>query len=256
MIWEWKKDDLKDEDLIVETLRDKLNKPTIAEYLPDINTVGCVGGNFVQGGYGFSRGFKSWHETSFGFMDGCYDDVKDSLVVYHQYYIHDYFEDAGWDMNNFKLNNFKNITQNDIEKGIKAYKQRILKYKERLIQFINSHPKDIIILTGDHGEAFNEHPGNFHHGQYAMMYKEIYNTPLLIKFPKGKKQKIKQLTRSIDILPTILKLYKKDISMLPGINLLKLTKEKIDLDYSTIFFYNDEKYSFYISNKKEKITKL
>ena len=42
----------------------------------------------------------------------------------------------------------------------------------------------MIIVLGDHGQAFNEH-GFMYHGIY--LYDEIIRVPLIIKYPKGKK---------------------------------------------------------------------
>lgn len=62
----------------------------------------------------------------------------------------------------------------------------------------------IIVATSDHGEEFFQH-SQMKHTQY---YDEILQVPLILYFPKklSPGAQISQLTRSIDILPTILEL--------------------------------------------------
>lgn len=62
----------------------------------------------------------------------------------------------------------------------------------------------IVVITADHGEEFFQH-GQLKHTQY---YDEIIKVPLVIRFP-GKLEAgtvVDQLTRSIDVAPTILDL--------------------------------------------------
>jgi arylsulfatase A-like enzyme len=61
----------------------------------------------------------------------------------------------------------------------------------------------LIVLTGDHGEEFQEH-GGWWHGQ--TLYQEMLAVPLIVKFPGGDRAGtvVTDLTRSLDIAPTIL----------------------------------------------------
>jgi arylsulfatase A-like enzyme len=68
----------------------------------------------------------------------------------------------------------------------------------------NLYDESLIILTSDHGEAFNEH-GSFEHGK--TLYSELIHVPLIIKFPAGRaapKGEIRLAAQHVDILPTIL----------------------------------------------------
>ena len=62
----------------------------------------------------------------------------------------------------------------------------------------------VIVVAGDHGEAFGEH-GDFVHGHLA--YDEVWRVPLIVKFPAGfpvadnVSDSLAQLT---DIAPTVL----------------------------------------------------
>ncbi len=62
----------------------------------------------------------------------------------------------------------------------------------------------LIVLAGDHGEAFGEH-GDFVHGHLA--YEEVMHVPLLIKFPSGMDVPggaVDSLAQLTDIAPTVL----------------------------------------------------
>jgi arylsulfatase A-like enzyme len=61
----------------------------------------------------------------------------------------------------------------------------------------------LIIVTGDHGEGFNEH-GLFSHGNIP--YEELIHVPLIMKFPNDEfaGQEITALTDLTDVFPTLL----------------------------------------------------
>lgn len=62
----------------------------------------------------------------------------------------------------------------------------------------------IMIVFGDHGEAFYEHPGNYNHPFY--LYEENIHVPLMIYIDGVKHQRINRVTSHVDILPTVLAL--------------------------------------------------
>ncbi len=61
----------------------------------------------------------------------------------------------------------------------------------------------LIILTGDHGEEFQEH-GGWWHGQ--TLYEEQLRVPLIVKYPGGARAGtvVEAYARSLDIAPTVL----------------------------------------------------
>jgi arylsulfatase A-like enzyme len=65
------------------------------------------------------------------------------------------------------------------------------------------YDQTLIVLTGDHGEEFQEH-GGWWHGQ--TLYQELIAVPLIIKYPAGARAgtTVTDLARSLDIAPTIL----------------------------------------------------
>lgn len=67
----------------------------------------------------------------------------------------------------------------------------------------------LIVLTGDHGEEFQEH-GGWWHGQ--TLYQELIAVPLVVKLPDNARagSAVTDLARSLDIAPTVL-----DVAGLP-----------------------------------------
>lgn len=62
----------------------------------------------------------------------------------------------------------------------------------------------IIILTSDHGEAFNEHKVLFHG---TNLYNEVIKVPLIIHIPGWKPRRLEGPISLIDVAPTLLDLY-------------------------------------------------
>lgn len=84
----------------------------------------------------------------------------------------------------------------------------------------------LVILTADHGEAFQEH-GEFFHGHD--IYDELIHVPLIMRLPGILPQNkvIHNLVRQIDIVPTVLNIL--DISFpkfIQGVNLMPLIQGK------------------------------
>jgi arylsulfatase A-like enzyme len=63
--------------------------------------------------------------------------------------------------------------------------------------------RTVIILTGDHGEAFGEH-GAFFHGREV--WDEIVHVPLIVYVPGARPRRISRPMSHVDIAPTILDL--------------------------------------------------
>jgi hypothetical protein len=64
----------------------------------------------------------------------------------------------------------------------------------------------LIVVYGDHGEAFGEHPGNFAHTMF--IYEENVRVPYLIAVPgaAGTPRRVQRVVSTIDTAPTILDL--------------------------------------------------
>jgi membrane-anchored protein YejM (alkaline phosphatase superfamily) len=94
----------------------------------------------------------------------------------------------------------------------------------------------IVVIVGDHGEAFNQHPGNWVHSRDS--YNENYRVPALVYQPKLFKAKTLTIpTTHVDIMPTLF-----DAMGIPyNENLIQgesLLKQKLRRRY--IFLYGNE----------------
>lgn len=76
----------------------------------------------------------------------------------------------------------------------------------RVIEALDASPmasRTVVVLTGDHGEAFGEH-GEYFHGREV--WEEIVRVPLLIRVPGAKPRRISRRVSHVDLEPTILEL--------------------------------------------------
>jgi len=74
----------------------------------------------------------------------------------------------------------------------------------RFVQILKDrglYDDSMIIITSDHGQAFNEH-GYMYHGTY--LYDEIVRVPLIIKYPKGKKFRKRKGYQSLVNIPKLI----------------------------------------------------
>jgi arylsulfatase A-like enzyme len=78
---------------------------------------------------------------------------------------------------------------------------------ERLLREAGLWDDTLFILTADHGETFGEHGYRWHP---PCPYDEVIRIPLLIRFPGsgGPVGRVRALTQTIDLLPTIFDLYR------------------------------------------------
>jgi arylsulfatase A-like enzyme len=113
--------------------------------------------------------------------------------------------------NNLLLANRNNLetTNDDLQHFIALYDGGIRYTDEKIGEFLSYlsdsrvNDQSLIIITSDHGEEFKEH-GRFLHGQ--LYFRPNLHVPLIMRIPDYPKKtiKIKELVRSIDLLPTIL----------------------------------------------------
>jgi arylsulfatase A-like enzyme len=113
--------------------------------------------------------------------------------------------------NNLLLANRNNlkITNDDLQHFIALYDGGIRYTDEKIGEFLSYlrdsrlNDQSLIIITSDHGEEFKEH-GRFLHGQ--LYFRPNLHVPLIMRIPDYPKKaiRIKELVRSIDLLPTVL----------------------------------------------------
>jgi arylsulfatase A-like enzyme len=68
--------------------------------------------------------------------------------------------------------------------------------------------RTVIVITSDHGEAFKEH-GMIRHG--FEVWEELVRVPFIIHVPGAEPGRVKERRSIIDVVPTILELYKLNL---------------------------------------------
>lgn len=131
-----------------------------------------------------------------------------------------------------QTSDIRSAGKEDRERIINLYDDEI-RYSDycigELIRFLKAndiYDETLILLCGDHGDAFFEH-GFYSHGH--MPYDEIIHVPFIMKLPKSKYKgiRVKQLVELIDIFPTLAAFVDCDIkqsknSLVQGYNLIPL----------------------------------
>ncbi len=81
-----------------------------------------------------------------------------------------------------------------------------LHYADRYVgRLIAGVPDDtLIVVVGDHGQAFHQHPGNYGHSFF--LYEENVRVPLLIAAPGVEARRIERVASHLDVAPTVLEL--------------------------------------------------
>ena len=112
---------------------------------------------------------------------------------------------------------------------------RVLKYLEEKGLLENT----LVVYTSDQGFYMGEH-GWF---DKRFMYEESFRTPLLARFPHGKKGKVSQMVQNIDYAPTFLELAGVDIPEdIQGVSLLPLLKGERPKDWRKSLYYHFYEY--------------
>jgi arylsulfatase A-like enzyme len=144
-----------------------------------------------------------------------------------------------WELRNLNLDRkILDMTDEDVEFWRSWYDSKIYEADRRFGEFIkdieklNVADKTIIVVSSGSGNEFYEHKG-FDHG-YSL-YDELIHVPLIIHVP-GKKGRIEDQVRTIDIMPTVLELlninYDKSVEdQMQGTSLVSLMAgEKLRLN--------------------------
>ncbi len=212
---------------------------TIAEAFrrAGFRTAGHTEGGFVDGSYGFARGFESFDDDALhhaddvertfararGFIEGLKRDERFFLFV-HTYAIHDPYDPpapygslywtgappegfapTGENLASFNAGNGV-IQPAALEYYIAQYDGSINHVDDQLRKFFDwleaLVPRDqlTVIITSDHGEEFLDH-GKMVHEQ---VYHENLRVPLLIVHPRvADGTRVRSLVQTIDIAPTL-----------------------------------------------------
>ncbi len=127
---------------------------------------------------------------------------------YNYYWPREHFEpihhDCAGNINYRDLN----PSREEIHKVVKRYENSIHWIDRQVEDFVNflkaenRYHNSIIILTGDHGEEFQEHGSWFHCSNLKSPQTEV---PILVKWPEWvKNQPSQELVTHLDIMPSIL----------------------------------------------------
>lgn len=112
---------------------------------------------------------------------------------------------------------------------------RVLKYLEEHGLLENT----LVVYTSDQGFYMGEH-GWF---DKRFMYEESLRTPLLMRFPHGKRGAVQQMVQNIDYAPTFLELAGVDIpDDIQGVSLLPLLKGESPKDWRQSLYYHYYEY--------------
>ncbi len=131
-----------------------------------------------------------------------------------------------WDASSLKLKYYNNLRLLDTQ-------------IKRIYEFVEKKgllEDTIFVITGDHGEAFGQHPGNYIHSRAS--YQENVHTPLLLYQPEiFEPRRIERYTSHVDILPTLLDGMKIEYNpaLFQGESLFQK-----ELRRKYIFFYGNE----------------
>lgn len=201
-------------------------------------TAGHTEGGYVQGGYGFARGFQEWTDTpytddtdverTFGRGTAFLETVRPEerfFLFLHTYAVHDPY----WPPEKYRrmfwpgppppgagepsgphfaaINNGLAETTPEAVEYFEALYDASIRYVDDVLRqfFADLEASGLaadttVILTSDHGEEFLEH-GKLVHTQ---IYPECLHIPLIVVHPaQAQGTRIGQLAQTIDFAPTI-----------------------------------------------------
>ena len=201
-------------------------------------TQGVVSHTFCSAQWNFHQGFDRWDESSIvrhknatsprvteealRFLDGGPDEPFFMWLHYFDphgmYLLHPEFDPTPeinyqgvihegmgfWELRDL----WPSLTPQDVQQVIRAYDSEI-GYTDHHIGMVLDRLRDLdlfddtlIILTADHGEGFGDH-GTVGHDD--MLYRELLDVPLLVKYPGRQPDTVTGPVALVDIYPTILR---------------------------------------------------
>ena len=136
----------------------------------------------------------------------------------------------------------ENISPEDSQSQWKRYESEVRyvdTYIGKMISTLETKQlldKTIVVIVGDHGEAFGEH-GEYGHGIFC--YEESLKVPLIIYNQRSFKEQrsVEDKISLVDILPSLLELYDFDVPKnIQGRSFLRLLQGKKEKQKRTIYF--------------------
>lgn len=235
----------------------------------DYATAGVVSHVFLAPRTDYKRGFQSYQLTSFSghvhdsitaeqvttmgldWLKQQKKEKKQNKLLFLHYFDphynykhHPRFDRTSWyngDLNDsMKFGEFKKrkdtLSADDLRYIRGLYEEEVLETDQELrrlykgITDLGLQDETTLIITADHGEAFNDHN---HLGHGYQLYNELIHVPLIVHAPKRiAAQTIHSVVSTMDILPTLLDLtgHKERATTMHGVSfaptLLRATKDQ------------------------------
>lgn len=194
---------------------------------------GLVSAPFLAPAYGFNRGFHTYHLLSARaprLVDEALELLREGegqsqFLFFHLFDVHMPYVPPREFRNRFggrptditgllERLEHRTATRDDREEAMSLYDGEIALVDRELGRFFESlkasgaFDRSLIIVTGDHGEAFFEH-GRWEHGRPWSsdpgLYEEILHVPLIVKWPSGSAPSaVDDVVTEADIFATIL----------------------------------------------------
>ncbi len=215
---------------------------TLPELLKEdgYTTVGFHGGGYVDGQFGFARGFDEYHRgDQRRAEEWLWRNGKKNkfFLFFHTYRVHDPYtptppydrrfdpdysgpivhdmeslmkmaESTEWiDYSSTFWSQVDKSDPDEVAHVVALYDGAIAEMDENLVDLLSAidrhAPRTIVIILSDHGEEFGEH-GMFTHSQ---LYDPILHVPLIIRHPERQAgERITERVSLIDLAPTILEM--------------------------------------------------
>lgn len=135
------------------------------------------------------------------------------------------------------INTPEEISENEKSKLIDLYDEELTYTDQQVKEFIESLEDEgilnetLVIIVGDHGEAFGEN-GFYEHGE--ALNEELVRVPLILV--NGKDRSVDTPVSILDIVPTILSNFQKIDNEFDGENLNDIIKSEEDFKDRTVYF--------------------
>jgi arylsulfatase A-like enzyme len=141
--------------------------------------------------------------TSRGLADAMIGLFNDQEIVKGRFFLWVHFLDPHKQyLKHPKFSRFGN-TQRDLYDGEVAFTDYHIGRVLDALDATGLAGRTVVLLTGDHGEAFGEH-GAYFHGKEV--WDEVVRVPLLIRVPGGVSHRIARRVSHVDVAPTVLEL--------------------------------------------------
>jgi arylsulfatase A-like enzyme len=222
------------------------------------NTAAVVPGGWTSSQFGFSRGFKEYHEVAGQVkakevLKELTKSQHPFLLYVHLLEVHDWFKETQISIQEWKKKAFdRTLTREDQIAALSAYGSMcslvddfLYDFVELLYELIPEKKETFIAVTSDHGEGFGEgHPTHFHHDVICPRTRQLTHVPFVIwstnrktfRSDSGLGFKVFSRTWDYDFAPTMLQLLTTAVSFrCEGVNLFASLSAELHLRQANIY---------------------